>query len=128
MEAEGEGEEGAFSDHLLIVVERRVAAAEAREARATAVARGHGRLAKYTREAMREHADALAVEMRSAAAAVACGASSQIDAVTSALVEFARAMECGAMWRVRRRVGNLGQCSERQKLMDWRARLRWALQ
>ena len=123
--ADSEG--GAFSDHLLIVVERRVAVVAERERRAATVARGQGLQARLTRAALAARGGELAHTLREAARAVAHGASSQVDAVTQALVEAGREAERGALRRVQRRAGLDGQCSARQVLMDWQARLRWAL-
>ena len=122
-----EGEAGAFSDHLLVMVERRVTLVAERERRAAAVALGQGLQARLTRAALAARAGELAHTLREAARAVAYGAGSQIDAVTQVLVEAGREAERCALRRVQRRVGMEGQCSARQVLVDWQARLRWAL-
>ena len=123
-----EGETADFSDHLLVVVERQVVPAAAREKRAVSVARGPGKLACLTRAGLRERAGELAWELREAARAVAWGAASQIDAVTQALVAAGREAEGCAMRQLRKRAGRGVQCSAEQVLRDWQARLRWALQ
>ena len=122
-----EGERADFSDHLLVVVERQVAPAAARERRAVSVVRGRGKLARLTRTVLRERAGELAWELREAARAVAWGVASQIDAVTQALVAAGREAEVCAMWQLRKRAGRGVQSSAEQVLHDWQARLRWAL-
>ena len=74
---------------------------------------------------MAERAGELAVTMRSAAAEVAWGAGSQIDAVTRVLVQAGREAEAGAWRQLQRKVGSNN--SWEQIAADWKSRLRWAL-